>query len=73
MSAPVFAPADYLDFKQTDHAAIFEGVTNAWEILPKLAAYLQEQITAVNFGQMIGKPVIGEQVFIGRDLSLIHI
>jgi NDP-sugar pyrophosphorylase family protein len=67
MSAPVFAPADYLDFTQTDHAAIFEGVTQAWEILPKLAAYLQEQITPVNFGKMIGDPVIGEQVFIGRD------
>jgi NDP-sugar pyrophosphorylase family protein len=67
MSAPVFAPADYLDFKQTDHAAIFQGVTQAWEILPKLAAYLQEQLTPVNFGKMIGESVIGEQVFIGRD------
>jgi len=67
MSAPVFAPADYFDLKQTEHAAIFQGVTQAWEILPKLAAYLQEQLTPVNFGKMIGEPVIGEQVFIGRD------
>jgi len=67
MSAPVFAPADYLDFTQTDHAAVFEGVTQAWEILPKLARYLQEQLVPVNFGKMIGHSVIGEQVFIGRD------
>ena len=67
MSAPVFAPADYLDFTQTDHAAIFRDVAQAWEILPKLAAYLQEQLTPVNFGTIIGEPVIGEQVFIGRD------
>ena len=67
MSAPVFAAADYLDFNQTEHAAIFQDVTQAWEILPKLAAYLKEQITPVNFGTMIGEPVIGEQVFIGRD------
>jgi NDP-sugar pyrophosphorylase family protein len=67
MSAPVFAPADYFDFQQTEHAAIFQGVTNAWEILPRLDAYLREQITAVNLGKMIGSPVIGEQVFIGRD------
>jgi NDP-sugar pyrophosphorylase family protein len=67
MSAPVFAPADYLDFQQTEHAALFKDVTQAWEILPKLAAYLQEQITPVNFGKMIGHAVIGEQVFIGRD------
>jgi NDP-sugar pyrophosphorylase family protein len=67
MSTPVFAPADYLDFNQTDHAALFHGVTQAWEILPRLAAYLQKQLTPVNFGKIIGAPVIGKQVFIGRD------
>ena len=67
MSTPVFAPADYLDFTQTDHAAIFQDVTQAWEVLPKLAEYLEEQLTPVNFGKIIGHPAIGEQVFIGRD------
>ncbi|MEI9999907.1 MAG: DapH/DapD/GlmU-related protein [Verrucomicrobiota bacterium] len=67
MSTPVFAPADYLDLNQTDHAKLFEGVTQAWEVLPKLAAYLAEQITPANFGKVIGHPVIGEKVFIGRD------
>ena len=67
MSNTVFAPADYFDLKQTDHAAIFHDVRNAWEILPKLAAYLNEQLVAANFGQIIGDPVIGEQVYIGRD------
>jgi len=67
MSAPVFAPADYFDFNQTDHAAIFHDVTQAWEILPKLASYLEEQLVPANLGRLIGEPVIGEQVFIGRD------
>jgi len=67
MSTPVFAPADYLDFKQTDHAAVFHDVTQAWEILPKLVHYLEEHLVPANFGQIIGEPVIGEQVFIGRD------
>jgi NDP-sugar pyrophosphorylase family protein len=67
MSAPVFAAADYLDFSQTDHAAIFEGTVDAWEILPKLAAYLQENLVPINFGKIIGHPMIDEQVFIGRD------
>ena len=67
MSAPVFAPADYLDFTQTDHAAIFDGVTQAWEILPRLAAYLEEHLVPENLGTMIGKPTIGERVFIGWD------
>ncbi len=67
MTAPLFAPADYLDLKQTDHAALFHDVVHAWEILPRLAAYLETQIVPANFGQIIGDPVIGEQVFIGRD------
>ncbi len=66
MSSSVFAPADYFDLNQTDHAAIFHGVKQAWEILPKLAAYLEEQLVPANFGKVIGDPVIGDNVFIGR-------
>jgi UDP-N-acetylglucosamine diphosphorylase / glucose-1-phosphate thymidylyltransferase / UDP-N-acetylgalactosamine diphosphorylase / glucosamine-1-phosphate N-acetyltransferase / galactosamine-1-phosphate N-acetyltransferase len=67
MSTPVFAPADYLDLNQTDHASLFHGVTNAWEVLPKLGAYLEENLVSANFGETIGEPVIGEDVYIGRD------
>jgi len=63
----VFAPADFLDLNQTDHAALFHEVTNAWEVLPKLGAYLEEQLIPANFGEMIGEPFIGEDVYIGRD------
>src|SRR5476651_1599654 len=66
MSTPVFAPGDYLDLKQTEHAAIFDGVLQAWEILPKLVHYLEENLKPTNHGQMIGTPVIGDQVFIGE-------
>ncbi len=67
MSAPVFAPADYLDLKQTDHAALFYGVNQAWEILPALAQYLKDHLVAANFGEIIGDPIIGDEVYIGRD------
>jgi len=67
MSVPTFAPADYLDLSQTDHAALFDGVTQAWEILPKLAHYLEEKLVPGNSGKMIGNPVIGERVFIGEN------
>src|SRR5258708_187109 len=65
MSAPVFAPTDYFDLKQTDHAGIFHGVAQAWEILPKLENYLQEHLVPAIFGQLIGRPVIGKEVYIG--------
>jgi NDP-sugar pyrophosphorylase family protein len=61
-----FLPADYLDLAQTEHAALFEGVTNAWEVLPKLKEYLARVIVPENRGRMIGAPAIGERVFIGE-------
>jgi NDP-sugar pyrophosphorylase family protein len=67
MSALVFAPADYLDFRQTEHAAIFDGVTQAWEILPRLAQYLEKTLRPANLGKRIGSPVIGDRVFIGEN------
>jgi len=66
MSTLSFAPADFLDLAQTEHAALFEGVTNAWEVLPKLAAYLEKTLKPQNRGRMIGNPVIGPRVFIGE-------
>jgi NDP-sugar pyrophosphorylase family protein len=67
MSTTVFAAADYLDLKQTDHAALFHDVQQAWEVLPKLAQYLEQNLVAANFGETIGDPIIGEDVYIGRD------
>jgi NDP-sugar pyrophosphorylase family protein len=65
MSAPTFAPADFLDLGQTEHPALFDGVTQAWEILHKLVHYLDAEIKPANHGRLIGHPVIGEKVFIG--------
>jgi NDP-sugar pyrophosphorylase family protein len=62
----VFSPADFLDLTQTEHAALFEGVTHAWEVLPKLKDYLSRELMPENRGRVIGAPVIGERVFIGE-------
>jgi NDP-sugar pyrophosphorylase family protein len=60
-----FPPADYLDLERTEHAALFEKVTQAWEILSSLDLYLAREIQPANHGRLIGHPVIGERVFIG--------
>jgi len=67
MSTTVFAAADYLDLKQTDHAALFHDVQQAWDVLTKLEDYLEENLVPANFGETIGDPVIGDEVYIGRD------
>jgi len=65
-----FAPADFLDLAQTEHAALFEGVTQAWEVLPRLKAYLEKEIKPENRGRMIGRAEIGEWVFIGENTRI---
>jgi NDP-sugar pyrophosphorylase family protein len=65
MSALVFAPADFLDLRQTEHAHLFENLAQAWEILLTLHLRLADEIKPENQGTMIGHPVIGEKVFIG--------
>ncbi|HEY0255920.1 MAG TPA: UDP-N-acetylglucosamine diphosphorylase [Candidatus Methylacidiphilales bacterium] len=70
MSAPIFAPATYLDLKETEHAALFEGVTQAWEILPKLVHYLEEHLVPAHHGKSIGSPIIGERVYIGENTTI---
>jgi NDP-sugar pyrophosphorylase family protein len=61
-----FSPADYVDLEQTEHPALFDQITHAWEILSSLDLYLERAIVPANHGRMIGSPVIGERVFIGR-------
>ena len=67
MSLPIFAPTDFFDLKETDHAGLFHGVTQAWEILAKLAPYLEAQMVPAILGRLLGTPAIGERVFVGRD------
>lgn len=66
MSAHHFAPDKYLDLKQTEHAALFEKVEQAWEVLLALDLYLRDAIQPANHGTLIGHPFIGEKVFIGK-------
>jgi NDP-sugar pyrophosphorylase family protein len=65
-----FAPSDFLDFAQTEHAALFEGVTHAWEVLPRLKAYLEKELKPENRGRMIGQPAVGARVFVGENTTI---
>jgi NDP-sugar pyrophosphorylase family protein len=66
MSAPSFAPADFLDLKQTEHPALFQDLPQAWEILVTLHHFFENGFKPANHGTIIGHPVIGEKVFIGE-------
>ncbi|MCE0483532.1 MAG: UDP-N-acetylglucosamine diphosphorylase [Methylacidiphilales bacterium] len=67
MSAPIFAPADYLDLRESDHPALFHGAIQAWDILSQIGYYLEKRLVPANLGRVIGQPVIGDQVYIGEE------
>jgi NDP-sugar pyrophosphorylase family protein len=62
----MFKPADLFDFSQTEHAALFDGCTHAWEALKKIKAYVAANAKPSLHNKVEGVAYIGDQVFIGE-------
>lgn len=62
----MFSPSELFDLTHTEHAAIFDGVQYAWEVLAKIEPYLQAHLKPGLHGKLLGQPVIGENVYIGE-------
>jgi NDP-sugar pyrophosphorylase family protein len=62
----MFKPSDLFDLKQTEHVALFEGVTFTWEALKTIKAYLEANLKPALHNKCEGVAFIGEQVFIGE-------
>ncbi len=61
----MFHVTNLFDLTQTEHAAIFDKCTHAWEVLPKIEAYL-ERITKQNPPKRFPGASIGDRVVIGE-------
>ena len=62
----MFKPADLFDLSQTEHAALFDGCTYAWEALKKIKAYVEANAKSSLHNKVEGVAYIGDQVFIGE-------
>jgi NDP-sugar pyrophosphorylase family protein len=62
----MFSPADLFDLTQTEHAALFEGCTYAWEALRRIRPYLEANLRPALRNQCEGVAFIGPNVFIGE-------
>lgn len=60
------ALTDFFDLQGQDHEALFAEVNQAWEVLPRIGAYLQKHLKNGSKAKLIGAPVIGENVFLGE-------
>ncbi|MDR1190913.1 MAG: UDP-N-acetylglucosamine diphosphorylase [Verrucomicrobiales bacterium] len=62
----MFKAADYLDFTQTEHVALFEGTEYVWDALKQISVYLKFRLKPAILGRMVGKPFVSDQVFVGE-------
>jgi NDP-sugar pyrophosphorylase family protein len=60
-----YQASDYLDLSQTEHAALFEGTEQVWEVLDRIGHYLQSRLQPGIEGILRGSPWIEGAVFIG--------
>src|SRR5246127_3778084 len=62
----MFAPVDYLNLEHTAHPKLFENQKYIWDALKQIASYLQFRLKPGVLAELIGKPFISDQVFIGH-------
>jgi NDP-sugar pyrophosphorylase family protein len=61
----MFEPAEFLSLGHTAHAKLFENQKYVWDALKQIASYLQFRLKPAVLGELLGKPFISNQVFVG--------
>lgn len=61
-----FSPEKLLDLARTSHASLFQGITRVWEVLPRLARYLEERLEPVVLGEVSPLATVGPRVRIEK-------
>jgi NDP-sugar pyrophosphorylase family protein len=61
----MFAPAELLNLEHTAHPKLFENQKYAWDALKQIGSYLQFRLKPAVLGELIGKPYISRNVFVG--------
>ena len=61
----MFEPAEYLSLEHTAHSKLFENQRYVWDALKQIASYLQFRLKPAILGELLGKPFISNNVYIG--------
>ena len=61
----MFDPAEFLSLDHIAHAKLFENQKYVWDALKQIVSYLQFRLKPAVLGDLVGKPFISNQVFIG--------
>lgn len=65
MEENVCSPEALFDLEHFAHAALFEGVRMAWEVLGRLSLFFQDGFESGNEATLLGAPWIGTKVRLG--------
>src|SRR6516225_11637115 len=63
----MFSASDYLDLSQTEHRTLFDNTTQVWDVLKQIASYLQFRLNPAVHGRLLGRPFIGDRIYIGHE------
>jgi NDP-sugar pyrophosphorylase family protein len=61
----MFAPDEFLDLQHTAHSKLFENQKYVWDALRQIASYLQFRLKPAVLGDLVGKPYVSRNVFVG--------
>src|SRR5438094_7240056 len=62
----MFAPSQFLSLEHTAHPKLFEDQQFVWNALKQIASYLQFRLKPAVLGELVGRPFISANVFVGR-------
>lgn len=66
------APSAYLDLSHCPVPALFDGVEDVWNVLPRIAPWLAENLVPANHGTISGNVYTEGKVFIGEGARIMH-
>lgn len=64
MNNSLFSPVTFFDLSNFSHAALFEGISNVWEVLPKLTEYIESLFVSKKILANYGKDTA---IFVGQE------
>jgi UDP-N-acetylglucosamine diphosphorylase / glucose-1-phosphate thymidylyltransferase / UDP-N-acetylgalactosamine diphosphorylase / glucosamine-1-phosphate N-acetyltransferase / galactosamine-1-phosphate N-acetyltransferase len=67
-----FLASEYLDFSQTQHAALFPTDSPVWNVIPEISKYLATHLVPKSEGIHRGVPYIQGNVRIGKGTIISH-
>src|SRR5438270_13451270 len=62
----MFSPSQFLRLQNTAQPKLFQDQQFVWKALKQIASYLQFRLKPAVLGELVGRPFVSSNVFVGR-------